>query len=846
MARNARFVLCLSSVAFIALLVSARDVVAMPPFGAPYLAIDVASHPAAVVSGDFNEDGYADLAVPIDRILGSYSTVVSIYLGHGDGTFGAPHDVEVGVGPCQIAVGDLNGDRHLDLVVRSGFEPTHLSVLLGHGDGTFGSPTDVASGGFSPLLGDLDGDGRLDLVFWSRSPDQVSVLLGNGDGTFGTRVDHDLPKSAVGIAIGDLNRDGRLDLAVALDDTNTVAVLLGNGDGSFETGNGILAGPELEAVAISDLDRDGNPDVVALGGGCATNGAIWVALSNGDGTFRASQPFAAGHCYQTLAIRDMNLDGKPDVVTADRATEAIAVVLGNGDGTLGMPREFLDGGLPVSVAIDDLTGDGAPDVVVANYDVWISLPPGGFVEEYSLRALLGNGDGTLGGGAAYPVGGTASLSSADLNDDGVPDLAAAGGGVSVLLGRATGGFDPRVDYATGEGASAVAIGDVNGDGWPDLVALETWNSAVEVLLGAGNGAFSASTHFSVGPNPYGLAAGLINSDPRLDLAIGNSDNTVSLLPGNGDGTFGAMSGFTTQSGSDALAMADLDGDGKPDLAVANRNSAVQIWLANGDGTFRLKGEYQAGDLPNSIAIGDLNGDGRPDLVVGNGFGLYVANTVAVLLGNGDGSFGAKREFVTGFNTVSIAIGDLNGDGRPDLAVVNRGPLAPPADGGAVVSVLLGDGTGRFGSKTDYGVGADPTGVVIGDFTADGAPDLAVTEAGAGVAWVLVNTSGSTSSVAPTPSVPAAFRLEPPRPNPTQGPVEIRFVLPSAYVIEAAVFDLAGRKVSALSTAGLGTPGEHSLRWDGRDRAGVRVGAGMYLVQLRAGHQSAVRKLLVLR
>jgi hypothetical protein len=162
-------------------------------------------------------------------------------------------------------------------------------------------------------------------------------------------------------------------------------------------------------------------------------------------------------------------------------------------------------------------------------------------------------------------------------------------------------------------------------------------------------------------------------------------------------------------------MADLDGDGRLDLAVANSQAnSVSVLLGHGDGTFGPKTDFPTGDFPQSVAIGDVNGDGRPDLVVAN---AGAGSTVSVLLGHGDGTFGPKTDFATGFNPFSVAIGDLNRDGKPDLVVANASFNT--------VSVLLGRGDGTFGPKTDFPTGDEPQFVAIGDLNGDGRPDVVV-------------------------------------------------------------------------------------------------------------------------
>jgi hypothetical protein len=234
-----------------------------------------------------------------------------------------------------------------------------------------------------------------------------------------------------------------------------------------------------------------------------------------------------------------------------------------------------------------------------------------------------------------------------------------------------------------------------------------------------------------------------------------------------------------------------------------------------------------------VAIGGLNADGNPDLVTAN----YTSSTVSVLLGNGDGSFEAKTDFATGSGAISVAIGELDADGKLDLAVANYTS--------STVSVLPGNGDGTFGAKTDFATGTKPISVAIGALDADLKPDLVTANYTPSTVSVLLNLN--TTGVGPTPSdLPRDFQLLASRPNPSRGSSEIRFLLPAACAVDVALFDLAGRKVRTLATGERSTPGEHSVRWDGRDGSGAPVRDGVYLVKVRAGRDVGVRKLVVLR
>ena len=445
---------------------------------------------------------------------------------------------------------------------------------------------------------------------------------------------------------------------------------------------------------------------------------------------------------------------------------------------------------------------------------------------------------------AFPTGRAASfVAIGDLNRDGKPDLATANYGsdsVSVLLGNGDGTFAEKTDFEVARAPQSVAIVDLNypPDGNPDLVVANQGADSVSVLLGNGDGTFEAKMDFATGSEPCSVAIADLNGDEKPDLAVANqSADSVSVLLGNGDGTFGAKTDFPTGAQPHCIAIADLNGDGKPDLAAANSwDATVSVLLGNGDGTFGAKTDLPTGYLPQFMAIADLNGDGKPDLAVVN---LGDA-TVSVLLRNGDGTFGAKTDFPTGAQPHCIAIGDLNGDGKPDLAVPTRLPG---------VSVLLGKGDGTFWLKTDFPMEDEPSRMAIGDLNGDGKPDLAVADfMGTDAVSVLLNL-GSCANVAvdPTPPVlPRVFQFLAPRPNPTRGASEIHFLLPTACAVDVALFDIAGRQVRSLASGELSTPGEHTIRWDGRDASGAPAHSGVYFVKVRAGRDVGVKRLIVLR
>ncbi|MEO8845394.1 MAG: VCBS repeat-containing protein [Kofleriaceae bacterium] len=230
--------------------------------------------------------------------------------------------------------------------------------------------------------------------------------------------------------------------------------------------------------------------------------------------------------------------------------------------------------------------------------------------------------------------------------------------------------------------------DLNGDGTPDLAVTNNSSNTVSVLLnmtatGSTTPSFAAKVDFTIGANPYSVAIGDLDGNGTPDLAVANANsNTVSVFlnttaTGSTTPSFAAKVDFTTGGGPISIAIADLDGDGTPDLAVANEASNTVSALLNTTATgsttpsFAAKVDFTTGAAPFSVAIADLDGDGTPDLAVAN----RVSNTVSVLVnttatGSTNPSFAAKVDFTTGGGPFSVAIADLNGDGKPDLGVAN--------------------------------------------------------------------------------------------------------------------------------------------------------------------------------
>jgi len=366
-----------------------------------------------------------------------------------------------------------------------------------------------------------------------------------------------------------------------------------------------------------------------------------------------------------------------------------------------------------------IKGNGFERGAISRFFVTGTADPGGITVRtttfFSSTELVVNID----------VAGAAAIADFDIEVEN-PDFR-TGKGIE-LLAVLLPGSDPAPpgyvgfagqDYATGTTSlaqPAVVTADFNGDGVLDLATTNVDDNSVSVLLGNGDGTFQGKTDFATGLGPRDLAAADFNGDTHLDLVVANFlDDSLSVLLGNGDGTFQGKTDYATGGRPRGVVAADFNGDGRADVATANHAqfaNTVSVRLGNGDGTFGVRTDFVTSTSPMSIIAADFNGDGKLDVATPN----LNANNASVLLGNGDGTFGANLDTPTGREPWSLTAADFNRDGKLDLATPNGG------DGTA--SLLLGQGNGTFNPTSDLSTDIRPRAVIATDFDNDGNPDLA--------------------------------------------------------------------------------------------------------------------------
>lgn len=513
-------------------------------------------YPLSAVVGDFNRDGNLDLAL-IDYLP---TGRVYVFLGNGDGTFGAVETYTVGIQPIYAATASFRNNGILDLVVGDSLSQ-NVYVMLGNGDGTFRAPVAYHSGGepYQVATGDFNEDGKIDIISVARTGTCtcMEVLPGNGDGTFALPIETRVPYGGggPGLAVADFNGDGKLDVALPGEFNHFfgTAIMLGNGDGTFR----------------------------------------------GDGYYSYSEP-------QFAATADLLGDGIVDVVTADDEGGNIGLLIGYGDGMFQRPVTY-ETWFPTWVAVGDFNGDGRPDLVAAN-----AGSPQSFTSS-TVTIFSNNGDGTFQTGASYQAG-------------------------------------KSLNY--------VVVGDFNGDGQPDLVAIDDLGGAAITLLNTGVAAFSPTT-----PLDFGFQ--LVGSDSRTQ--------TVTL----------------TNAGADTLKIYKIAATGQFKMGStcgsslsAGASCAISVFFT----------PSSQGEQVGTISIED-SASSKPQVVELLGAGTFIQLSPATLtfaeqkIGTTSPpqTFAVLNQGPKPIDIYSIAIHGYNGR---DFSQTNNCPASLAPNAGCTVSVTF--------------------------------------------------------------------------------------------------------------------------------------------------------------
>ncbi|MDO7877798.1 FG-GAP-like repeat-containing protein [Hymenobacter sp. ASUV-10] len=744
----------------------------------------VGNSPQGIALGDVDGDGDLDF-VTASPILNT----VSVRLNNGSGGFGGGSEVGVGAGARKVALGDFDGDGDLDLVAATQRANT-VSVRFNNGNGTFGggaevrvdARTDVNS--YNVTVGDVDNDGDLDILTANDNWIQVGILLNGGDnsgsntGVFTRQASLNVTVAPRNLALGDLDGDGDLDLVSSgIGGNSDQYVCLNNGSGGFASS--FIVRMSAQNVALSDMDGDGDLDLVGSQSGQQVN--VW--FNDGSAGFSAGTATPVPD-VRYVATGDMNDDGSLDIITAS---------INGGAGTarvrLNQPGPTISGFVPASAPVGTrvtatgtrltgatkLTLNGTPvygfTVGGGGTSLTFVVPGGATTGPVVVTAPAGIGTSSTPFTVVPEM--TISFQNPARNAKAAPrpdnvtrtfsqalENTAATRGALVVHSRQRGGMlregqqatvtvsgntltlDPASDFQPGETLLVTTTTAATGTNGSKLLRGDVQQFTTGVSS-AGGGRFAGGSDFGVGNSATSVVVGDLNRDDILDLLVARADGTVDMRFGAGYGIFPGNYSLTgVGPGPQVLALGDLNGDGNLDLvAAATTSNIVSVRLNNGAGPYALSRTVTVGSNPHGVALGDVDGDGDLDLLTAN----YFSSSVSVRLNGGDatgsntGDFSGGSEVTVSSYPQCVAVGDLDGDGDLDLATGNNSNSTY-----GIVNIRFNDGFGlfdTFNGSNDYTVGVNPVAIVLGDIDLNRSLDILTADSGGGTVSILVNNGG---------------------------------------------------------------------------------------------------------
>ena len=746
-------------------------------------------NPEYVALSDIDGDGKLDLVV-----TNGSSNTVSVYRNKSTSgsitadSFDTPVDFTTGIGPVNVSIGDIDGDGKPDLVVAN-FTSNTISVFRNTSSsgsittGSFAVRVDFTTG-TNPVsigLGDIDGDGKPDLVVTNSGSNSVSVFRNTciagsiTTGSFAARVDFTTGATPQTVAIGDIDGDGKPDLAVTNYSDNTVSVYRNTSTpgsittSSFATNVDFNTGSGPYSVVIGDIDGDGKQDLVVTNSDSNTLSVYRNISTSGSitsGSFATNIDFTTGTSPQGIAIGDIDGDGKPDLAVTNFSDNTVSVLRNTSTsgsitaGSFANKVDFATGSASWCVAIDDIDGDGKPDLAIANRSSNTISVLRNTILTTTLPPVITSFTPTSG-----PSGTTVTITGTNFNTTAASNIVWFGA-VQATVTAAT-STSLSVTVPIGTNFQPITVTDIT-------TGLTAYSNAPFIVTFPSSQvidatAFASTVDFTTGTEPNNVAIGDIDGDGKPDLVVTNYEsNTVSVYRNiSASGSIGASSfadkvDFPTGGGPIGIAISDIDGDGKPDLVVTNElSNTISVYRntsASGSittGSFTASVNFGTELFPYSVAIGDVDGDGKPDLVVAN-----YGNTISIFRNTSTsgsittGSFAAKVDFTTGSGPVSVAIGDIDGDGKPDLVTANYSSNTISVFRNTCTSGSITSGS--FATNVDFTTGSDPYSVAIGDIDGDGKPDLVVANSGSNTVSVFRNISTSGSITAGSFDTPVDF------------------------------------------------------------------------------------------
>lgn len=621
-----------------------------------------------------------------------------------------------------IAVADFNRDGWIDIVTAH-HDPDGISVLTNRGaaGGYTATFLDLPGGPFDVVTGDLNKDGVPDIAVANADANAVNVLYGRAAGGFEPRVDISGIANPRALTIADVDEDGSLDIVVTEFTNASVKIFWGDGRQSFvhRAPGALPTGTNPQGVAVADFDVDGRPDIVSANSG---SGGLTIHYQTAANTF-TRRDLAVPPQQNVVTVGDFDRDGRPDIAAASTNSSDITVVLNQRSG-MSTDVYASGGGSPRGIVAADLNRDGVLDLITGNRGT------------STMQVLLGEGDGRFAGAQGYAAGsGSRAVAYGDFDNDGRVDLVSANESAASVTVLSNTTLFPRAAFkfrrqmmGPGQDNSSsgedIDVADFDHDGRLD--AIVTGNHGLHVRFGDGR----SSSPASFGVNS--LSAVDVNGDGHADIVTlthssgASNPSRIETFIGDGSGGFPQIRTTPTALVGVRMEVADFDRDGRIDLIMTGRTdwfgpNRIDVYRGNGDGTFALARSFGAGASAFALAIGDVDRDGDPDVVTTERGGATNSALAVTRLNEGGFNFSAPRQapldaFI-GMNYAELA--DLNHDGFLDFAGAGS-----PRDWRThyTAGVLLGGPSG-FGAATYLATTENGLGVNIGDLTMDGHPDL---------------------------------------------------------------------------------------------------------------------------
>ena len=690
-------------------------------------------YPHSVVAADFNGDGKPDLFVSRGSssqvtVLTNTSSYGSISFASPLYFPAMPPDMQ------GSAVGDLDGDGKPDVVVTNGVGDSSVSVYRNSSSGSvisFDDPLRFVTkyGPYSVAIGDLDGDGKPDLAIANNGTGYITLYINTstpGSISFSNMTNLVVPGNPYGIAIGDLDKDGKAELVVSTEGSNSSLYVIKNNStpGSFSFGSPVsyatLAG--AFTLAIGDLDGDGNLDIAATEGNPSGVLVLRNISTLGNLLFDQPKSFAAGNYTVDVSIHDMDGDSKPELIAVNRFGNSVSVLknrstIGNIDFEIHV--DYPVGDAPLIAATADLDGDGRPDIITANSSddkisilrnmIGDTLAP--IIDSfYSDTAIRGTKLTILGkhftGATAVQFGGVNAASFVVDSSTGISAIVGRGasGNLTVITNFGTASdtgfifkgpliyqFNPNHGSAGDtiqiSGVNFTGVGSVSfGTDTAAAFSIQS-DSVIEAVLGTGASGdvsvISSNGNDTLHGFAYGGIPGTLSFFPVSDTVgatITINGNNFSSTPSDNIVYFGPVRAVVNSASPSSLQVT-VPAGAVYDLITVTTNYLTtysslpfSVKFSGGDSlisanTFSSAGDFNTGNYPIAVAVSDLNQDGKPDLITANA----LSNNISILQNNSSGgnfSFAPHTDWNAGKGPRNIAVGDLNGDGKPDIVVAN--------------------------------------------------------------------------------------------------------------------------------------------------------------------------------